>query len=247
MQNVGTPREGGTDITDPVASISAAGAADIVATLVTLIGLPGDFGVTSTVYARPPPGGWGAPQRLATFDARLSFAPLTADLVSRRAGDALYVAGEARGPMAFFGNLRGSGSASFGPRVPILSGPGTGEIRAGALAAHRFLTVLRLNGVLQSWTQTGAAGFADPRTIIRSGALRLLDADASADGEGLAVWQLDTGPLQVALYDDAGRTPAPGVDRTRPVCGACASHRRASRSGAVADGQPMAVRRSTGA
>jgi hypothetical protein len=116
--------------------------------------------------------------------------------------------------------------------VPILSGPGTGEIRAAALAPRRFLTVLRLNGVLQSWTQTGAAGFAEPRTIAGSGTLRLLDAAGTARGEAVAAWQT-AGAAQVALYNDAAGTLPGGSagigagDNTRPsLTGLAVSPRR---------------------
>jgi hypothetical protein len=224
VDGVDQANQAGTDITNPHATISEAGAADVEATLVHFIGLPGDFGLESVVFTHPPVGTWGLPQILASFDARLSTAPLTTDLVAGRAGDALYVSGEARGSMQFNGRLRPPLAVSFGGPVPVVDGP-AGEIRAAALATGRFLALLRSGGAVRSYAQTGAAGFGTPLDIVGSGAAELLGAAGAARGEAVAAWRLTTGAVQVALYDDAaaaagapqGRPPAPGADRTRPV------------------------------
>jgi hypothetical protein len=218
----GQASEAGTDVTSPAAAISANGAADVSVVLVNLIGLAGDFGANPTLFSRPPGGTWATPQTFEGFDARLSSAPLTNDLAAGRVEDAMYVAGNARGEMQFYGHLRAAESTAFGPRQAILTGP-AGEIRAAPLGARQFLAVLRSGGAVQSHRQAGAAGFGSALPIVSAGALRLLGAAGAPNGEAVAAWQLTDGRFQVALYDDnavaAGgvRPPAPARDTTRPV------------------------------
>ena len=215
-----TTFEGGAQLEDPRATISNAGAADVLAARRNFTGVPGDFGLEHMAYSRPAGGGWSAGQRLGTFDPIVN-GVLAPDLVAGRAGDALYLAGDARGPMTFYAHLRPGGSAAFGPQLPILSGQ-RGEIRGAALATGRFLAVLRAGPVLRSFT--GSSGGFGSRLNLTTPPVRiLLDADGTARGEAVAAWQVTTGAIQVALYDDTetpssqGRPPAPGTDRTRPV------------------------------